>query len=566
MRLKKSSTNSTRSPLIAEKEGEQVGRNTTVYKPKEQSLDDLSALSTRIMNDIHKAAQGEREGSKGLLVKTVEFHLKDLKRLPLLVRDIMQTADDLDCREEVEAILQKNDRAAELAPKIRPRDFSDAGNAEVFATLYSKEMLYCDALGWLVWDEKRWAVDKAAAQVNALQLTDAMLHAAKDAFSQDEDSFFLKHAQRTRNKPRIDAMMALAESWLSKPPTTFDADPCVLNTPDGIVNLETGEITPNRRTAFCTCVTGCGISDVGEDEWLDFLRLITCNDDQLAKYLQMAIGCAAFGEVRKEGMFIAIGSGRNGKSTFFNAIAAALGDYSGTIVSDALITTHTRDNSPYLATLRGKRLILTGELAEGARLSESTVKQITSTDEIQIKRLYHDPEKIKPSHTTCMFTNFLPRIGSTDNGIWRRLVVLPFNAIMPTGNKEIVNYADHLFKECGGAILKWIIEGAMEFAKNGNHLPPCDVVDHATTEYRDRENWLRTFIEERCDKGDKHEIAAGKLFEAYRQYAKDTGDFPRKRADFNSAMELAGFKQRTIHGGGKVWHGLCLSDQYTYYY
>ena len=146
--------------------------------------------------------------------------------------------------------------------------------------------------------------------------------------------------------------------------------------------------------------------------WLDFLNTITCGDASLAGFLQLVAGMASIGKVFHEGIIIANGSGRNGKSTFFNALGAVLGDYTGHMNIETL-TTDRQNRGPELATLRGKRLVIAGELEEGKRLSNATVKRIASTDVIRAEQKYRSPEDIIPSHTLVLYTNHLPRVGST---------------------------------------------------------------------------------------------------------------------------------------------------------
>lgn len=160
-----------------------------------------------------------------------------------------------------------------------------------------------------------------------------------------------------------------------------------------------------------------------------------------------------------EALIISYGEGRNGKSTFWNTIARVLGSYSGSISADALTVGCKRNVKPEMAELKGKRLVIAAELEEGMRLNTSVVKQLCSTDEVSAEKKYRDPFRYTPTHTLVLYTNHLPRVGANDEGTWRRLIVIPFNAKIE-GNSDIKNYADYLAEKAGGAALTWIIEGA----------------------------------------------------------------------------------------------------------
>ncbi len=270
-------------------------------------------------------------------------------------------------------------------------------------------------------------------------------------------------------------------------------------------------------------------------------------------FLQLAVGMALHGKVYEEGLLIAVGAGRNGKSTFFNAVSAVLGDYAGSIDVQVL-TTDRQNRGAALATLRGKRLVIAGELEEGKRLSVSTIKQITSTDRINIEEKYKSPASILPSHTLVLHTNHMPRVGSTDAGTWRRLKVIPFDARIPTKD-GIPNYGAFLVESAAPAILAWAVQGAMNFALNMHRLDIPEVVEDATDAYRAREDWLNNFLTECCVREPGAKIGASELYSAYKEWAVQCGDYVRRMQDFNVAMEDAGFEKR-IPKNKRTWYGL----------
>ena len=268
-------------------------------------------------------------------------------------------------------------------------------------------------------------------------------------------------------------------------------------------------------------------------------------------FLQMVAGMALFGRVYHEGLILAYGGGRNGKSTIFNALSAVLGDYSGTL-DISVLTTDRQNRGAALATLRGKRLIISGELEEGKRLSVSTIKQICSTDPMTIEEKYRSPETILPSHSLILFSNHLPRVGSTDDGTWRRLTVVPFTT---TITRDIPNYGDRLVEEAGPAILTWAIQGAVLFARNGYKLQIPDVVAELTEVFRSREDWLSNFLEECCTMEPVARAPAGELYQTYREWAERSGDYVRRDVEFSDAMENRGF-QKVKPKNRKTWVGV----------
>lgn len=472
------------------------------------------------------------------------------------------------------------------AKSVRPGDFSDSGNAETFRAVNEGRLLFTDALGWLVWNGQRWERNDHQALTMATELSGKMLADAQrenraalvglaeakadevgpreleQATSRATSAkAYLTHAKQTRSAGRLKNMLELAKPAFVVKADTLDSNPADLNTPAGIVDLTTGTLRLHDRAARCSQITAASPGEQGAQMWADFLDTITQGDGSLQGFLQLVAGMALHGKVYHEGLILAHGAGRNGKSTFFNALAAVLGDYAGSLDID-VFTTDRQNRGAALATLRGKRLVIAGELEEGRRLSVATVKKVCSTDRITIEEKYKQPETIIPSHTLCLFTNHLPRVGSTDPGTWRRLVVVPFRATIPTQETRS-NYGDTLVQQAGPSILSWAIEGAVNFAHNGYRLQMPDVVEEVTEAYRGQEDWLSNFIAECCILNADARVRAGELYQEYRAWAQRNGDYVRRLPDFNTAMEAAGF-QKILPGNRKTWVGLSLSTTPIY--
>ena len=277
-------------------------------------------------------------------------------------------------------------------------------------------------------------------------------------------------------------------------------------------------------------------------------------------YVQEITGLAAIGKVCIEALIIAYGEGRNGKSTFWNTVSRVLGSYSGNMSADTLTVGCKRNVKPELAEAKGKRLLIAAELEEGMRLSTSNVKQLCSTDEIYAEKKYKDPFSYVPTHTLVLYTNHLPKVGALDAGTWRRLIVIPFNAVIE-GNSDIKNYADYLFSKCGGAILSWIIEGARRVISNDYRISPPRVVVDAIRRYKENNDWLSQFIEECCEIDPAYTAKSGEFYNEYRAYCAQVGEYTRSTTDFYTAIEQAGY-QRKRTKTGCIIRGIRLKSEF----
>ena len=464
---------------------------------------------------------------------------------------------------------------------LRPADYSDLGQAKSIAREYQDELAYSDATDFLHYDGTRWVESRqdAVGAVEAfldLQLADALdavLTARqqlldgglqKDALQKGGRALeklisgglkeaylayraakeYLAFVRKRRDTKYLLAAMIALKPMVQIAPQTLDRDGFLLNTPAGTYDLRRGRegLRPHDPHDRITKITAVAPGDEGKDLWQAAVKTTFPGDPALVDYVQQIVGLCAIGNVYLEQLIICYGKGSNGKSTFWNAIARVLGSYSGSISADTLTAGCKRNVKPELAEAHGKRLLIAAELEEGMRLSTSIVKQLCSTDAIQGEKKYKAPFSFLPTHTLVLYTNHLPKVGARDEGIWRRLIVIPFTATIK-GENDIKNYADFLVENAGPAILAWILEGAKKAIDHDYHLalPPC--VQEAIQGYREDNDWLKNFIEACCNVGEAFRQPSGQVYEAYRSYCLRTGDYARDTTTFYRALEQAGFKR-----------------------
>ena len=468
----------------------------------------------------------------------------------------------------------------------KPGDYSDVGQAEVLAKHFSNELRYSPATHFIRYNEHYWQESEPGAQAVAHELTRRQLaEASANLFTalrklesnggQDvlknttkakaeaimnqaqmeayhefiEAQNYHKYVLHRRDSKNITSTLRESRPMLEISPRDLDNNPFLLCTPAATYDLRKGldGAQEHNPEDFITKITTVSPGIKGENIWDDCLNLIFCNDRELIDYVQMICGLAAIGQVFLEALIIAYGSGRNGKSTFWNVIARVLGLYSGNISADTLTVGCRRNVKPEMAETKGKRLLIAAEMQEGARLNDSTVKQLCSTDDIFAEKKYKDPFSFTPCHTLVLYTNHLPRVSASDDGIWRRLIVIPFNAKIE-GKSDIKNFADHLYHNAGDAILSWIIEGAKKVidADYKFKLPEC--VQRAIDEYRIQNDWFTHFLEDKCEVDPKYRVSSSELYQTYRNYCMDTNEYVRSTTDFYFALEKAGFTKLNLSG------------------
>lgn len=466
--------------------------------------------------------------------------------------------------------------------QLKPSDYSDVGQATVLAREYEGKLRYSPSTDFLVYNGRFWEESKPKAQAVAQELTTRQLEEAETeikkatdemmkngawellasmgskkaamAFSSEQARSFQKYENATtyrnyaikrRDSKYITAALKEAHPMVEIDQRQLDADEFLLNTPSATYDLRIGLPSAHEHTPadFITKQTTVDPSGDGMDIWQDALETFFCGDNELIDYVQEIAGLSAIGKVCVEGLIIAYGEGRNGKSTFWNTLSRVLGTYSGNMSADTLTVGCKRNVKPELAEAKGKRIIIAAELEEGMRLNTSNVKQLCSTDEIYAEKKYKDPFSFVPSHTLVLYTNHLPKVGAIDAGTWRRLIVIPFNAKIE-GSSDIKNYADYLFNKAGSAILKWIMTGAKRVIEKDYHIVKPAVVEAAIQKYKDNNDWLSQFLDECCEVGSGLIAKSGEVYNAYRSYCMQVGDYIRSTTDFYTALECAGFERK----------------------
>ena len=469
--------------------------------------------------------------------------------------------------------------------ELEPTDYSDVGQATVLAREYECKLRYSPSTDYIVYNGSYWEESAPKSQAVAQALTERQLEEAEAAITKQTQEMvkngafailasvgpkkavpmfnkaqahsyelfeaaqaYKKYAVKRRDDKYLSSALKVARPMLEIEQRILDVNEFLLNTPSATYDLRTGAIQDHKAEDYITKQTECDPSLDNEQLWLDALNTIFVGDQELIGYVQMIVGLAAIGKVYVEALIISYGEGRNGKSTFWNVISRVLGNYSGSISADILTSQIRRNVKPELAEAKGKRLLIAAELEEGMRLNTSNIKQLCSTDEIAAEKKYKDPFKYVPTHTLVLYTNHLPKVGAIDKGTWRRLIVIPFLATIE-GNKDVKNYADYLFENAGGAVLKWILEGARKVIAADYKLPLPHVVDVAIKQYKSNNDWLGHFLEECCELDPTYTEKSGELYSEYRSFCMRTGEFARSIADFYTALESEGIgRKRTKKG------------------
>ena len=435
---------------------------------------------------------------------------------------------------------------------------TDRGNALRLVRLRGEDLLWCERIGrWYVWDGRRWVEDWQGLVYRAAEdVIDALWQEAARSKNGHRGEI-AAWALRSEEGRRIREMVNLARHHLPVDPDELDPDPWVINTPGGVVDLRTGRLGPHRRDKRCTRMTRVTPDQARPAAlWERCLLEWMGGDAELVAFLRRLIGMTLIGTVLEHVLPIHHGVGGNGKSTFLGVLQDILGDYA-CVVPVAQLAARDRPNTgptPEIARLKGARMATAAEPDEGIRLAEGLIKQLTGGDRITARYLHRDPIEFDPTHTLHLAVNHLPRIRGRDEGIWRRVLKVPWQVVIPPERRDR-RLKDRLRDEAPG-ILAWAVRGCLEYQERG--LDPPEAVRSATEHYRRVEDTIGRFIEECCQRVDGAWVYAGELYDAYRRWAEGA-ESEVSQTRFGRVLAEMGIERGRGARGRTVYRGLRLA-------
>lgn len=438
---------------------------------------------------------------------------------------------------------------------------TDLGNAKRLVERHGADLHYCKARNsWLVWDGRRWAWDDSGETERRAKETVLSWYAEAAELSPKERKKLIAHAMRCEAVSRIKAMLELARSEPGVPVAMrdLDRDPWALNVQNGTLDLRTGELRPHAREDLMTRLVPVDYDPLEEcPAFLAYLTEIMEGKTDLVQFLQRAIGYSLTGLTVERCMFILWGGGKNGKSTLLDTLLELLADHAARTNTDTLMATKYAGIPNDIAALKGMRFVFASEGEEGRRLAESKIKDITGGDTISARFMRGEWFSFRPEFKIWLGTNHKPEIRGTDDAIWDRIRLVPFNVRIPPAEQDKA-LKDKLLTEAPG-ILAWAVDGCLAWQRDGLG-EPAEVVE-ATQGYRSAEDVIGRFLGERCEFHETANVTKKALYGAYKSWCEDFGErFVTQKAFGMSLIEreLSDGWSGESKSRARTWIGISL--------
>lgn len=450
-----------------------------------------------------------------------------------------------------------------LGERTEHFNLTDTGNAARFVSQHGANFRYCYAWhSWLAWEKgPRWRRDAGdVAMRHAKQTARAIYFEAAQATDETRRKALANWAVYAESERGLWRMLTLAQSELAITPANLDADPWLLNCPNGTLELRTAHLRPHRREDFLTKVTAAPYDpDARLEVWDRFLEG-ALPDEGARDYAQRYTGYSLTGDTREEVFVFCRGPAGAGKSTFTEGLRRTWGDYAVSADFTSFLAKKPSDGPREdLAWLAGARLVTSVETRDGSRLAAGLVKLLTGGDSVPARRLYERTFEFVPTFKLLLASNYRPRADASDDGLWRRLRELPFPTARPRreDRDDSVKAAIIDPAQAGPAILAWAVEGVGHWLRDGLGEPPA--VMQATTAYRRSQEPLADFVADCCVLGAGYSVPVQRLRDEYEAWCKAHGvKYPISGKAWGLALRTLGCTDRRAGGGARWWDGIDL--------
>ncbi|UVO37616.1 bifunctional DNA primase/polymerase [Bradyrhizobium arachidis] len=459
------------------------------------------------------------------------------------------------------AVAEFDSQTPNLTIELSKLRENDTDNAQRFAWRWADRVLYTPGKGWLVFDGRRWKPDSLLhcmelAKRTARMIADEAQHLPDDQAKAARRRF----ADSSLSKGSLERMIDLAKSLVMVDDSRLDANPWLLNTIAGTIDLRTGDCDDHDPRDLLTKIAPVAADRTAKcPQFRKFLKRVTGGDRALMKYIKKCAGYSLTGSTQEQVFFFCYGrSGSNGKSTLVNLMRDMLGDYSRHTPTETLLTKQYDNNIPAdLARLAGVRMVSAIEANFDRHLDEAKLKSMTGGEPITARFMRQDFFEFTPAFKLWLVANDMPRVRGTDTAFWRRVRVVPFEIQIPDSEKD-PELPEKLRQELPG-ILAWAVRGCKQWRAEGLIEPVA--VRQASRRWLEAADHLKRFVADCIIVDPGSRLASSSLLNRYNNWCGKNGEQPLTIQKLNASLRDAHNFTHKQSKRGSEWVGLKIRLQ-----
>lgn len=441
---------------------------------------------------------------------------------------------------------------------------NDIDRSKDFCNQYSDLVRHSNISGYLVWSGRNWEPNenKVIEMIKAfsMQKYDSLMKKYEE--DKERNKEFKKMASKVSSERAVRSILNLSksDSSIAIKESSLDENKNLLNLKNATYDLMSHRIYKHSQDDNLTILLSYNYEQSAKcPTWETFLDRVFKSDSSLISYIQKMIGYTLTGETKLQNWFFMYGSGRNGKSVFAETLSKLLGDYGTKIRTESIMSKDYVSGgdtpNPEVAKLRGKRFVLASEVSDGHKLNEALVKDITGGDTISARFLNQNSFEFSPQCKLWMYGNHKPVVKGTDDGIWRRIKLIPFNVTIPENEVDPL-LIDKLTNELPG-ILNWAIDGLKQLQKDSYLIDEPEIIKKETKSYREEMDIIGLFLKD-CDFtfDSSLKYPCKDVYQSYTEYCKENGFYVLSHRRVSDYLKSKGVVSEAGTGNQKSYKGL----------
>ena len=446
------------------------------------------------------------------------------------------------------------------------RELTEFGVSDRFVAMHRRDLRFDPKVKqWFVWATGYWQ----SSETMAFERMRSTIATLKDEANAEHQSDSRKARGRVavefQKEGKCKACLSVASNdmRIHIDAAEFDSNCNLLGVQNGTFDLKTWKLLEAKREHMVTVRAASAFNPKATAPlFLQFISRACGGDEKMVGLCQEVCGAVLLGRAIRMELTFAYGPAFTGKSVLIEVMGDMLGDYATAIKSEILLRRHHIGDgerpSPFLVSLRGKRLVTCSELPENTPIDDALVKDLTGGDMITARGLHKAPIKFRNTARIIVRCNHLPVVTGSDDSIWGRLMILPFTVVIPAEERD-VNLREKIAATELSGVLNWALEGLRRYLMRDCKFEVPKIIQEIVRRHRRDSDVIGLWLEERWTIDKTKDKAPYRTLQSaigtdYRDWCQGNGNLPMSTKNLWAKLrERCGYDPIKPLEGGHKW-------------